>query len=499
MKWFTKSLALTLLILGALSCSNKKEQQLIWLAGFPVIGSQSSPRTVDLNNDGVLDIVMGAGKNEYQKTKQGILAINGKTGDILWQHEADDQVYGSATFYDVTGDGTADVFIGGRSPYFKAIDGQTGKLIWQYQYQYENDSILKHARFNFNNSLLVPDQNSDGLKDIVTVNGGNSKALPGSTNNRYPGVMILFDSKTGTILAADTMPDGGETYMSPSGFFPPNSDQYQIMFGTGGETIAGNLYRCTLKDLMEQKLSNSTLLASEKGHGFIAPASLADFSGDGYPDIAVISHGSTVIVIDGQSNKTMWEQKISGTESSNSLAVGHFNEDKTPDLFTFVSQGEWPNNTGSQQIMLNGLNGKIEYKNALGCTGFSSPVVYDLNHDGVDEAIISINEFDCNQGFTTNSIAEIRNKLIALNFRDKTLQILDDKQGFKNIFSTPWVGDLDNDGYVDIIHCQYFSRGGLLAFLGMQVKRTSLSTKIVGQVPWGAYMGTAGDGLYTVN
>ncbi len=180
----------------------------------------------------------------------------------------------------------------------------------------------------------------------------------------------------------------------------------------------------------------------------------------------------------GRVNRLIWTQRIPNTESSNSLAVGYFNDDKVPDFFTFVSKGEWPNNVGSFQIMFNGIDGSIGFKDSIGCTGFSSPVVYDLNSDGIDEAIISINEFDCNKGFVTEAIQEIENKVVAINFRDRTLQAIDQARGFKNIFSTPWLGDLDADGYLDLVYCQYFSRGGLLVFLGMRTKRVETPIKI---------------------
>ncbi|MEJ7681048.1 MAG: hypothetical protein WKG06_24985 [Segetibacter sp.] len=101
---------------------------MVWTKDLPVIGSQSSPRTADLNNDGILDIVIGAGKNEFQKSDMGILAFDGRSGVLLWKQEAPDQVFGSATLYDVTGDKIKDVFIGGRSPQLKAIDGKSGTL-----------------------------------------------------------------------------------------------------------------------------------------------------------------------------------------------------------------------------------------------------------------------------------------------------------------------------------------------------------------------------------
>jgi outer membrane protein assembly factor BamB len=480
----------------AITSCNKKKAGIAWRNDLSLVGSQSSPRTSDLNQDGTLDIVMGAGKNEYQQSSQGIIAFDGKTGDVLWQQEAPDQVYGSATFIDITNDGVEDVFIGGRSPHFKALNGKTGEVLWEFQHaKYENDSILKYARYNFNNSAVVPDQNDDGLPDLLTVNGGNSKADPYSEANRFPGVLILFDSKTGNVLAADTMPDGKESYMSPLFFVQQNRGDSLIVFGTGGETIDGHLYVAKLSDLMNRKLSDAKSIAEEKGHGFIAPPVLADVSKDGFYDIIAITHGSTVYAIDGKTYSKLWEQRVPNTESSNSFAVGQFTGDATPDFFTFVSKGQWPSSTGSLQILLDGKDGSIAYTDSIGCTGFSSPVVYDLDDDGLDEAIISINEYDCSLGFTGKSPQEISSKLISIDFQERSTKVLDEMKGFKNVFSTPWLGDLDDDGYLDIIHCQYYHRGELLSFLGMSVKRIDTSIRKKKAVVWGAYMNSQGNGL----
>ncbi|MBA4053960.1 MAG: hypothetical protein C0490_04540 [Marivirga sp.] len=481
----------------ALGNCGKKKSTVVWTEDLSITGSQSSPRVADLNADGVLDIVMGAGRNEYQPSEQGVLAFDGKTGKLLWQHEALDQVYGSATFYDITNDGINDIFIGGRSPNFKALNGKTGELLWQYDYtKHQQDSILQYARFNFNNSVLIPDQNNDGLQDLLTVNGGNSKADPYNEKNRYPGVLMIFDSKTGEILAADSMPDGKESYMSPLCFAQPGGDDLTIVFGTGGETIDGHLFKADLSDLTSGKLSNAKIIASEKGHGFIAPPVAADISNDGFLDIIAISHGSSIFAIDGKDQKVLWQQAIKDTECSNSFAVGYFTDDDVPDFFTFVSKGQWPNSTGSLQVMLNGKDGRIAYVDSMGCTGYSSPVVYDLNNDGIDEAIISINEFDCSLGFTGKSPRQIENKLLAIDFKMKSFQVIDQAPGFKNIFSTPWIGDLDDDGYLDIINCQYYHTGDLLSFMGMRIKRIDTPIKIRAALPWGAYMSSTGDGVF---
>jgi outer membrane protein assembly factor BamB len=483
------------------SCSNethsKERSELVWNKDFPVIGSQSSPRTADLNQDGVLDIVMGAGKNEFQESDMGILAFDGRSGELLWKQKASDQVYGSATFYDITGDSVQDVFIGGRSPQLKAIDGKSGAVLWQYNHeQYKDDPVMRYARYNFNNSVLVPDQNKNGFDDLITINGGNAEAEAYSNVNRFPAILMLLDSKTGEVIAADTMPDGKESYMTPLCFSQPGGQELFIVFGTGGETIDGNLYLSTLSDLLSKNLSRAKIIASEKGHGFIAPVSLADITADSYLDIIGISHGSKAIAIDGRDHHILWTKTFPGTECSNSFAAGYFTDDNVPDFFTFISKGQWPNSTGSIQVMLNGKDGTIAYMDSIGCTGFSSPVVYDLNNDEHDEAIISVNDFDCSVGYGSSSPRVMANKLIAIDFVAKSVNTIDQAQGFKNIFSTPWIGDLDNDGYLDIIYCQYFHHSNILSFLGMRIRRIDTAVKMKNKVTWGAYLGSGGDGIF---
>ncbi|MGK2864161.1 MAG: hypothetical protein ACSLE0_19675, partial [Chitinophagaceae bacterium] len=445
------------LFAGCSSTGSKNRSEVIWNNDLPVIGSLSSPRAADLNNDGILDIVIGAGKNEYQETDMGILAFDGKSGNLLWKQASIDQVFGSATFCDINGDKVKDILIGGRSPQLKAIDGRSGALIWDYNHEkYATDPILQYARFNFNNSVLVPDQNNDAVEDLLTINGGNPLAKPDSEVDRFPGVLMLFDSKTGNVIAADTMPDGKESYMTPLCFSQPGSNEVFLLFGTGGETMDGKLYLTTIKQLVARQISSAKIIATEKGHGFIAPPTLADINKDGYIDIIAITHGSKVVAIDGKDQHLLWSRTFPGTECSNSLAPGYFTDDDIPDFFTFISKGVWPNSAGSVEVLIDGKNGNIVYMDSLGCTGFSSPVVYDLNDDGRDEVIISINNFDCSLGYSLKSPKVIENKLIAIDFAKKSIDTIDQAKGFKNIFSTPWIGDIVNDGYLDLIYCQYF-------------------------------------------
>ncbi len=479
-----------------ISC-NPRKTELVWEQNFSLIGSQSSPRPIDINHDGIDDIVMGACKNEYIPNEQGVIALDGKTGTILWQSDAPDQVYGSPTLIDISGDHNKDIIISGRWSYLRAINGQSGKTIWNYTYSDSLDPVLKYAKFNFYNNVLVPDQNGDGIEDILIQNGGNHKAAPTDSVHRYPGVLMLIDSKTGKVIAADTMPDGRESYMSPVYYKTPDGKDF-IVFGSGGETFRGHLFVTELENLRNKKLNLAHIIATERvNHGFIGPPVIADFNHDGYPDIAAISHSSHITVTDGKTFTAIWEKQLPNTESSNSFAVGQFTGDDTPDLFTFASKGVWPQSTGSVQVMLDGKNGNIVYIDSIGCAGFSSPVAYDLNGDGIDEVILSTNDYNCGRGYIDYSHLDITNKLIAIDFKNHQVQTIDESKKFKNIYSTPLICDLDHDGYLDIIYNQFYSADNdLLAFLGMRTRRIQTGIKMNKPVRWGSYMGSNGNGIY---
>ena len=488
---------ITFLCLLILSSCKDRVMRHIWEKSIPKIGSQSSPLASDLNGDNILDIIIGAGENEYQQSPQGVLAIDGSSGEIIWQAPCIDQIFGSPTLLDINSDDTDDIIIGGRSSQLYALNGVNGDRIWQYNPdKYANHPILKYANKNFYNSVVVPDCNGDGMKDILISNGGNHEVFQYVREGREVGVLLIIDAKSGAVIAADTVPDGNETYMTPIYLEQENGSE-TIVFGTGGETFSGNLFTTTLEDLLNNDLSKAQIIASEESHGFISPPVFVDITNDNIYDIIAISHAGRMSAIDGENLQNIWQFKITDTESSNGLAVGHFNNDNVPDIFTFVSKGKWPWNTGSYQIMLDGLTGKLEYIDSIGCPRVSSPVAYDLNDDGIDEVIFSLDSFECN-GFTSRPPKSLLSKLIAINFKDKKIIPIDQNDKFKNVFTTPLLEDIDGDQYLDIIHAYYTHAEdlGILIFDGMNIKRTSTPFKMTRPLKWGAYMGRNGEGIF---
>ena len=487
-----------IIISCALSCENKKTT-LVWEKNFPLIGSQSSPRATDLNNDGVKDLVIGAGEAELDATPYGVLALDGSTGESLWTVNTQAQIVGSASFIDITDDGTKDVFIGGRNQVFKSINGHTGELIWQYANDKIDDPILQHARFNFYNSSIIDDVNNNGYPELLTINGGNWDALPNEDAERYPAVLMLIDAKDGNVIAADTMPDGRESYMSPVAFKQKNSPILNILIGTGGETMGGSLFLTSLQDLLDNKLEASKVIFTNDKHGIIAPPALADINDDGFLDILVASHNAQIKAIDGSSYKLIWQHRFEGYECSSSFAIGQFTDDEIPDVFTIVSNGVWPDYSHGLHVMINGASGDIAYKESLGCYSLTTPVAYDLTRDGIDEIIMSINDYDCDIKLIDEAkrVEKISNLIVALDLTKGVVQEIDRSPRFRNTFGSPWIGELDSDGYLDIVYAQNFSPDDLFKIGGMRIKRISSSIKMQSEdVAWGEYMGAEGKGIY---
>jgi outer membrane protein assembly factor BamB len=485
--------AVVAVLLGtALSNNNRvsaqEKRQNSWSAKFEGMGLFSSPRVADFNSDGVGDIVLGAGREEFKPCDTAIFAINGVDGSVLWRVANIDQVFGSAALKDINGDSILDVFIGGRSATFLALDGKNGNIIWKF-----DRTKGGVPWFNFYNAQFIKDQDRDGVEDILISNGGNVMAAPFERKERKPGNLAVLSGASGKLLARAEMPDGNETYMSVVAWPTKNSRDYNVVYGTGGETLGGNLYVTTLSAIMKGDLSKSILLDTSPDKGYIGPPVLADITKDGIADIIANAVEGKLLAFDGETYKLIWSVKVPETEAYSSIAPGYFTgNDDIPDFFTSYAVGQWPDLGWSRQLMVDGATGKVVYEDSLGSYQTSTPVVIDLDEDGIDEALLNVNV----QAYDQLNNSTFQNIMLVVNFKgNEVLQVWDSQPG-SNIASTPWIGDLDNDGLLDIIYCHGTNVKKTYSFKGLQVNRIVTGLPLKTEIRWGAYMGNRYDGIF---
>lgn len=464
------------------------KSQRSWSVKFGGIGLFSSPRVTDLNGDGVGDIVLGAGREEFKACDSAVIAISGVDGSMLWRVPNIDHIFTTAVFRDLNGDGTNDVFIGGRSATLLAINGKNGTIIWRFD---KTKGGVKW--FNFYNPQFIKDQDRDGIEDILVSNGGNVMAAPFERKERKPGNLIVLSGATGKLLARAEVPDGSETYMSVVALPTNNSRDYKIVYGTGGETLGGHLYATTLSEIMNGDLSKSTLLDTSPNKGYIGPPVWADITNDGVPDIIANAVEGKMMAFDGKTYKALWSVKVPETEAYSSIAPGYFTgNDDVPDFFASYAVGTWPDLGWSRQLMVDGATGKIVYEDSLGSYQTSTPVVIDLDEDGIDEALLNVNV----QAYDQLNNPSFQNIMLVINFKgNEVLQVWDSQPG-SNIASTPWIGDIDSDGLLDIIYCHGTNLRKTYSFTGLQVNRIATGLPIKTPIRWGAYMGNECDGIF---
>ena len=463
-----------------------------WSTTLPDIGTSSSPRLTDLTGDGVLDIVLGAGRQELQASDTAIIALDGVNGEVLWHVAARDQIVGSAALYDITDDGIDEIFIGGRRAELMAIDGAQGTILWEFYPAGDSlDPGTTAGWYNFYNPQRIPDQDGDGYDDLLVANGGDYLAEPDDPD-RPAGRLVVVSSRTGKLLASAIVPDGRETYLSAVVADLEADGTLDVIYGTGGETFGGHLYRTTLAAIMAQDLSTSVVLATGEHKGFIAPPVLVDLTGDQVLDIAINSVDGRLLTFDGGDNSLLWQATVAGAEAYTTPAVGYFTDDDTPDLFINYGKGTWPTLRDPVQALIDGHSGAIVSEDTLGRFQYASPVVVDINKDGYDDALLSINYVE--EKFETKVPY---NRLVVFDFHQQQVFRLNEPQSGINVSSTPWVGDADGDGWLDVIYCVVQVKDNNSDHPArMTLHRLEKEIYTPERIDWGAYMGSSYNGIF---
>lgn len=468
-----------------------------WEQNISNIGSSSSPRAIDLTGDGVKDIVMGGGGAEFATTEYGAFALDGKNGMLLWSVPARNQIFGSPVFQDINSDAIPDVFIAGRSAILYAINGKSGERIWEFMPDTDSLDIVNDRNIlNFYNLQFIPDQDGDGLKDILTAYGGYIKAAPNDPD-RPAGSLMVISSQDGKTLSKVNIPDGRETYMSPLIYDFEGDGTLSVLFGSGGETFNGHLYKVSLKDVINGNISEAKELADGNGKGFIAPPVLADITGDDIKDIIVNSVNGTVFGIDGSTEEILWESSLGDEfEGYTTPSPGNFNNDNITDFFVSYGHGVWPNIDFAYQVIINGSDGSVISADTAGTFQYASPLTFDFNEDGHDEAVVVINKKTDQSTGGSTSVEIFINEMLVFDPHNENQYRIDEQKTGSNLGSTPLLTDLDGDGYLDIIYSYMDDPFYFYSFKSLKVERIETKIEVEQPVRWGVYMGPEYDGVY---
>ncbi|CAG9763246.1 unnamed protein product [Ceutorhynchus assimilis] len=336
---------------GNLPCTSFKVSS-IWAVNLPALTTESPVRALDVDGDGIEDALFGFGTGDNYNLfapdvfcpiflgvstpcEGGLIALNGKNGDVIWKRWLNDTIFGLHCNADINLDGVGDCLAVGVGGTIMVIDSKTGTDIWR----------LNPGKTNVFVANFIQDQNNDNITDVIT-----SHSL---LQDKTFGHVLILSGKTGQELKRVDTP---KTFFMPQ-LLQQNSTSTLVLFGTGTPNAAGNLSAIDLNN------NQSITLYEDKFKGILTQAVLVDITGDNIADVVSSMYNSTIVAIDGKTFKTIWNYTIPNAVTDMSPTPAYFNCDNITDfLVVYQKYDSIFNYNYTQTLIIDGFTGQPIYQ-----------------------------------------------------------------------------------------------------------------------------------------
>jgi outer membrane protein assembly factor BamB len=183
---------------GTAFCFNGATGETLWTFRVPDDGGQCIAAFVDLNQDTVPEVVVGAGGNG---TDNHFYVLDGRTGARLWDYDMGGSVWTVARIRDVNGSGTDDVIAGSWDDNVACVEGATGQRIWD----------VAPSTYVVMDVVPIRDLNADSIDDVVAGSWASSvyvlSGRDGSTIWSEPVGQDCWSVDTLTDVTGDRVPE----------------------------------------------------------------------------------------------------------------------------------------------------------------------------------------------------------------------------------------------------------------------------------------------------
>jgi hypothetical protein len=443
----------------------------------------------DMNGDGFDDVIIGTSHFNTANNDAGKVylyqgSINGLATRFTWNSSGDDQAdayYGISVTSagDVNGDGYDEVMVGAY--YYDTANSNAGKV---YLYNGIWSSVGDdQANANFGSSVAnAGDVNGDGYDDVIV------GAYEYSTENLWVGKAYLYLGGSSGLATNDAWNSSGDDQSfakygwSVAGAGDVNGDGYD-------DVIVGAFYYDTKNSHAGKAylyLGNASGLSATAAwtssgdnqanawYGSTV-ASAGDVNGDGYDDVIVGADwydsvnsnvGKAYLYLgsaSGLATSSAWNS--TGDDQTNSnygcsiASAGDVNGDGYDDVIVGASDFTTANGLEGKVYLYHGGRSGLAIKPAWNSSGddkvgteygYSVASAGDVNGDGYDDVIVGARLFN-NKGVNVGKAYLYLGSTSGLTINNSWNSTGDNQAGAFYGFSVSSAGDVNGDGYDDVI------------------------------------------------
>uniref|UniRef100_A0A1I8HUA0 VCBS repeat-containing protein n=2 Tax=Macrostomum lignano TaxID=282301 RepID=A0A1I8HUA0_9PLAT len=420
------------------ACSSISVQS-VWRRVFPRLSTGGPLRLLDVNQDGVPDVILTFGQDFDRLVPMGadcsdsttpasacaggIEALDGATGRTIWRSRLEQRPMAVSCEADLNKDGLPDCLVGGRGGLLSAHDAATGARLWR--------SLVTRGRKAYFTAQPIGDVDDDGVPDFVQTRGGGGDDL-----DELPpkGELLLLSGATGAETAWQYVPDRRPVHLPPQivrladNGRGSDDGSRRILFSTGGDFEDGDrqggaLYLLRLKTfLLSGEAAKTAPVISGVSHKgpLGGPATLADLNSDSRPELILPLLNGSVMAADvthlfGSQRRvrsTVWRAdlpgSVKGAEVRWALAPGFFSQDRVPDFFVQYCVGPgYPVYRSQRFVVLDGSTGRVikelpPAEAAVGIAGsLGSPLT--VSFEGVGQDLFLHWRLDCRRRRTSGA------------------------------------------------------------------------------------------------
>lgn len=245
----------------------------------------------------------------------GLLALDGKSGQLLWRFWTRKDVLFIECSQNVNEDSTNDCLVSGKGGVLCVLDGKTGSLIWRF-----DKSTIEH-RIDLYSAQYIFDLNDDGSAEVLISHTSDKSSH-----------LVILNGRNGKEIGQIESPDKKSIFTVPRVLHTRNNT-YNVVFSTGSLESPGTLYSIPLESIALSDVGKCVKIWSAPtgvGSGIL----LVDVNNDQSLDI-VFTSGHTVTALSGSDNSQLWN--VTSVEANPAqILVGptpaYFDDDPIPDL-----------------------------------------------------------------------------------------------------------------------------------------------------------------------